>query len=209
MSDYGSLKRHKWVIPLEIIMAFGAIVTFFDHDYKHFLVSIFTLSISFLPIFIERWTHVRLPVWLQTSYVIFLFASMFVGEVWGMYAKIWPWDDVAHFSSGVLMALAAVLLLAELQRRHKLILPVWLQGVMVMSLSLAAAGIWEITEFTSDQLFGTFSQGADLKDTMMDLVYDSLGALFVAVSYVLYLKKQKLLVFSYMIDSYLRLNKGG
>ena len=205
MKDYGSLRRHRFVIPLEIIMAIAAVVTISRGDVKHFLVSIITLSASFLPLLIERRLKVRLPAWVQYAYVLILFSSMFAGEVWGVYAKVWRWDDVAHISSGILMAIGAVLLLAELRRRHELVLPVWLQGTLILSLCLAAAGVWEITEFTSDQLFGTFSQGASLKDTMMDLINDSIGALVVAILWVLYARGKRIPIFEPMVRRFVAL----
>jgi hypothetical protein len=180
VNDYGTLRRHILAIPLELIMLGGAVVTFAKGDQVHLLASVFTLTVSFLPLILERKLRVRLPLWLQTMYVGFVFASMFSGEVFDMYARIWIWDDWMHFASGVLIGLGVVLWMAHLQDKS-LRLPRWLQSYMVIGTAAVFAVIWELAEFASDSVFGTTSQNGDLNDTMLDLLFDTCGAVIVAV----------------------------
>ncbi len=180
MNDYGTLRRHILAIPLELIMLGGAVVTFAKGDQVHLLASVFTLTVSFLPLILERKLRVRLPLWLQTMYVGFVFASMFSGEVFDMYARIWIWDDWMHFASGVLIGLGVVLWMVYLQDKS-LRLPRWLQSYMVIGTAAVFAVIWELAEFASDSIFGTTSQNGDLNDTMLDLLFDTCGAVIVAV----------------------------
>ena len=113
-------------------------------------------------------------------YVGFVFASMFSGEVFDMYARIWIWDDWMHFASGVLIGLGVVLWMVYLQDKS-LRLPRWLQSYMVIGTAAVFAVIWELAEFASDSIFGTTSQNGDLNDTMLDLLFDTCGAVIVAV----------------------------
>jgi uncharacterized membrane protein YjdF len=54
--------------------------------------------------------------------------------------------------------------------------------------ALSIGAIWELFEFAMDQLFGmtmqkpTLGDPSGLTDTMLDLLVDALGALFVAVT---------------------------
>jgi len=187
MKDYGTYRRHVWALPIELGMAAGVVVTFLQQDWKHFLTAIFTLAVSFLPLAHERLFRVRLPAVVQFAYVAFIFASMFAGEVLGMYGRFAPYDDIVHCSSGLLVGLGAVLILVDLKRRG-VKLPPWLQSVMVLMTGASVAALWEIIEFTSDRLFGTFSQGNDLGDTMFDLIDGSGFALIVALLHVAYLR---------------------
>lgn len=175
MSNYGTFRRHVLAVPFELVILGGVIVTAAKGDQVHLLASAFTFCISFLPLAVERWLHVRLPLAVQTTYVAFVFASMFAGEVFGMYGRIWAWDDWMHFISGVLIAVGTILWIAYL-RQKKIQLPAWLQGYLVLGTAALLAVVWELAEFTSDQLFGTSSQGGDLADTMLDLLYDLCGA---------------------------------
>ncbi|HEU4716169.1 MAG TPA: hypothetical protein VFS14_05080 [Candidatus Saccharimonadales bacterium] len=182
MKDYGTIRRHVLAVPFELVMLGGAVGTFMRGDQLHLLTSVFTFCISFLPLVLERRLRVRIPMVIQTVYVAFIFASMFAGEVFGLYGQIWPWDDWMHFISGVLISVGVVMWLTILKDRG-MKLPSWLQSYMILASAAFVAVLWELAEFASDQLFGTFSQGADLTDTMLDLLYDVSGAVIVAVAW--------------------------
>ena len=49
----------------------------------------------------------------------------------------------------------------------------------ILTFTLAAGVVWEIYEFTCDQVFGTDLQHGNI-DTMVDLIVDLIGALIVA-----------------------------
>lgn len=182
MKDYGTIRRHGLAVPFELVMLGGAVVTLIKGDQLHLLTSVFTFCISFLPLALERRLRVRIPMLIQTVYVAFIFASMFAGEVFGLYGRIWPWDDWMHFASGVLISAGVVMWLMILKDRG-MKLPSWLQSYMILASAAFVAVLWELAEFASDQLFGTFSQGADLADTMLDLLYDVSGAAIVAIGW--------------------------
>jgi hypothetical protein len=190
MSDYGTLRRHLLAIPFELVMLGGVVVTFAKGDQVHLLASVFTLTISFLPLIMERKLRLRLPLWLQTMYVAFVFASMFSGEVFDMYARVWIWDDWMHFGSGVLIGLGVVLWVTYLQDRKSLRLPLWFQSYLVLGTAALFAVIWELAEFASDRMFGTTSQNGDLADTMIDFLLDICGAVIVAVVWRLTTKQK-------------------
>lgn len=206
MKDYGSLSRHKWAIPFEVAMMIGAIVTFTQGNWKHFAISVFTLLVSFTPLLFERVVRVRLPALLQVTYVAFIFLSMFSGEVIGMYGRVWEWDDLVHLSSGFLIGTMGVVGLAELSREH-IRMPAWMQAVFIFGLVAIFVLLWEVAEFTSDELFGTFSQGKDLFDTMMDLIYGLASGLIVSLALAFHLTKRHLKLFDALIKSYAKLNR--
>lgn len=204
--DYGSFARYKWAIPLQIVMAVGGVVQLIEKDWLHLLTSVFTFTISFAPLWFERLTKVRLPALLQFTFVAFVFLSMFSGEVLDMYALFWPWDDIIHFSSGILIGLGAVVWLTALVTSLKKVnIPRWLQSLFVFFVVAAVIMAWELVEFTSDQLFGTTSQGT-LFDTMMDLVYGALGGAIISILLVLHLGGRNFRALDALVQSYKRLN---
>ncbi len=207
MKDYGTFRRHVWAVPFELMMVGGAIAMFSRDNWLHFATSLFVLSISFAPLLLERLWQVRLPAWLQTAYVGFVFASLFAGEVLNIYGLIWEWDDIVHLVSGILIGLAVVLWLSMLVRnRNKIRLPVWLQGLFVCCFVTSMAVAWEAIEFASDQLFGTRLQAHDLFDTMIDLLYGLAGGLIIAVLLVLHLKGKRAMGLQVIVRHFERLN---
>jgi uncharacterized membrane protein YjdF len=180
-NDFGSLRRHLWTLPFTLIMAAGIVVTYAAGQYAHMAIAIFLVISSTLPLIIERLWKVRLPTFIQVSYVAFLFLSMFSGEVLGMYSRFYPWDDIMHFISGLFVGMGAVLWLTSVVDRTKLAVSSWLIALCVFCLGATMAVVWEVVEFGSDRLFGTFTQRNDLFDTMTDLILGTVSALFVAI----------------------------
>jgi hypothetical protein len=91
-NDFGSLRRHVWALPLTLLMTIGIVTTYLAGHYPHMAIAIFLVISSTLPLLIERFWRVRLPTFIQVSYVAFLFLSMYSGEVLGMYSRFFNWD---------------------------------------------------------------------------------------------------------------------
>lgn len=205
---YESFRRHLWAVPFELIMLAACFVTFFKGDYFHLLTSVFTLVVSFVPLVFERLYRVRLPALLQMTYVTFVFGTMFVGEVWGMYARFLWWDDVAHFVSGLLVGLGVILWVSLLEYRRRLSkLPGWFSALFTACFMAAVAVAWETCEFASDQIFGTFSQGADLVDTMWDIILGSAGGLVMGVLFALHTKGKRVPGITSAVEKFRRFNR--
>lgn len=205
--DFGSLQRHVWAIPFTIVMAYGVVASLLAGNSGYAATALFLVVSSTLPLIIERRWRVRLPAFIQVSYVAFLFLSMFSGVVLGMYTIFHPWDDIMHFISGIFIGVAAALWLTSAIDRAKLQLPPWLVAMCVFCLGVTMAVIWEIVEFSCDQLFGTFTQRNDLFDTMTDLMFGTVSALFVALLLNRALQYRRSLGMAKIIAYYRHLNR--
>lgn len=184
MEDYGTFRRHVWAVPFEVVMLGGAIFNALQQNGKFVLISLFTFAVSFAPLAYEKLLKIRLPGSFQFTYVMFVFFSMFAGEVWRFYANVWGWDAVIHFLSGILIGLGVILWLRRLLlQKNRVRLPVWMQFLFVLTLSVGIAVVWEFVEFASDQIFGTTSQDS-LVDTMYDLILGTSGTGVLLLAYV-------------------------
>jgi len=205
MKEYGSFKRHILALPLEILMFVAALIMFAVHDMLHVVTSLFTFVVSFLPLLLERWWRVVLPPWLHVTYVLFVFASMFCGEVLHFYLQIPWWDDFMHVSSGILMGLGVILWL-QLAEKRGADLPHWARLLLIVTIVVTVAALWEFVEFGSDQLFGTKSQdNGSLVDTMIDMIDASIGAVIMAGVYARYLTTRRGIL-RFVVDPFLRRN---
>lgn len=95
-----------------------------------------------------------------------------LGHLWGFYYSIWFYDDILHT---VLTAALAVLLNAVAIQPipRRLVRPSSIfAGIVIFA--IAAAGVWEIFEYSADKLLGTREQD-DLDDTMIDMIDGTLG----------------------------------
>lgn len=206
MNDYGTFRRHFVALPLEVIMLAGAVLMWVEKDWPHMITALFTFVVSFTPLLFERVFRVRLPAVYQVGYVLFVFASMFLGEVAHFY-WIRGWDATVHFISGILIGLGMVLWLrALLSNTKKFRLPQGMQLLFIVCFGIMVAFVWEIAEFTSDQVFGTTSQDGSLYDTMTDLIYGTTGVSLLAFLYGKYAKGRAVFGLTWAIKTFERFN---
>lgn len=96
------------------------------------------------------------------------------GHLLRLYYTIWFYDDLLHF--GLVFAIG--LLALEMARARGFLFSFRMGslqlGVLVWILATAAAGLWEIFEFTMDVLMGTREQD-NLADTMIDMIDGTFG----------------------------------
>jgi hypothetical protein len=102
------------------------------------------------------------------------------GEALGLYDAWKSYDNVVHFIVPMLTSQVAYISLARLEILPDLrdeFVPRHYTGIWLVTFALGVAigGLWEILEWSSDELFGSnLSMSND--DTVGDLIADSLGA---------------------------------
>lgn len=141
------------------------------------------IVVSLLPIVLGKRFAVVIPPEFEVLAVIFIYASLFLGEVHGYYIKYWWWDAVLHTGSGFLLGILGFLLVYVLNEKDDIGIHMRPRFVALFAFMFAVGigALWEIFEFAMDQVFGLNMQKSGLVDTMWDLIVDSLGALIIAL----------------------------
>ena len=90
-----------------------------------------------------------------------------------------------HFLSGVLTSILALDILkrANVIDKNK----IYINVLFVLGITFMVAGLWEIFEFTTDNIFGKDAQKVlttGVSDTMKDIISAFLGSLIIVVSYI-------------------------
>lgn len=167
----------------------------------HAALVVALMAVISTPLWFRRRTLANIPVEIQIFAVAFIFATLFLGEVGNFYEKFWWWDLVLHTSSGVLLGLFGFMVLYLLNETETVSVhmrPSFL-ALFAFFFSVGLGAIWEIFEFSMDQLFGLTMQKpmrgdpSGLTDTMWDLIVDTLGAAIaslVGLSYMLAARKE-------------------
>ncbi|WP_084863995.1 hypothetical protein [Salibaculum halophilum] len=151
-------------------------------------VAAVTLALTFAPARFARFFGLELPGSILSVIVIFLFATLFLGEVADFYERFWWWDVVLHFLSALSIAAMAFLMIFMLFEGDRYAAPPWALAMLSAAVALAIGALWEIFEYGMDQVFGMNMQKSGLDDTMTDLMIDTLGAALGALSGYLFLK---------------------
>lgn len=138
--------------------------------------------VTFLPLLLGRRFDVYIPPEFEVLAVVFVYASLFLGEVHGYYVRYWWWDAVLHTGSGFLLGILGFLLVYVLNERSDIDVHMQPRFVALFAFMFAVGmgALWEIFEFGMDQLFGMNMQKSGLVDTMWDLIVDSIGAIVIA-----------------------------
>ncbi|KHK93713.1 membrane protein [Novosphingobium malaysiense] len=140
-----------------------------------------------------------IPVEILIFLTLFVFATLFLGEVRDFYRRIWWWDLALHGCSGLLLGLLGFLVLYLLNESEVVNLymrPAFL-ALFAFFFAFGIGGLWEIVEFTIDHAFGTQMQKpmlgdpSGLTDTMWDLIIDAAGAIVASGGGWLYIRKAR------------------
>ena len=183
--------HRKLTIGLQFIMTTGLILAVYERQWFNVVLIVGILTLSLLPMVLRRRMQIYIPPPFEMLAILFVFASVFLGEIRNYYIKYWWWDTMLHTGSGLLLGIFGFLLVYTLNEEEHIELHMKPRFVALFSFVFAVAvgAVWEIFEFAMDSFFGLNMQKTGLVDTMWDLIVDSLGALFIAVLGYLYMKK--------------------
>ncbi|MGC8203503.1 hypothetical protein ACP2AV_12460 [Aliiroseovarius sp. PTFE2010] len=187
-------------------LAFEIMVGLVDRNYLSSFVASLTLIISLVPLFFARRFGVELPRNFMSAAVIFVFATLFLGEIEDFYNRFWWWDVVLHAGSAIGFGLIGFLAMFMLFQGDRYAAPAWAIGLFAFCFAMAIGALWEIFEFAMDQTFGMNMQKSGLPDTMKDLIVDAVGALIGATAGVVYLIRQRGTPFSGTLREFIARN---
>lgn len=160
------------------------------------------IALLTFPIILKRRFLINIPLILVVAVAIFAFVSMIMGDGLNFYGRYPWWDSGLHFLSGIVLAVLGLWILHLIvgEENNKLFLNRWFVALYILFFGLGSGAIWEIIEFTFDDIFATNTQQfmatttasiisstdmplcghAALEDTMNDLILDFFGSLIVA-----------------------------
>ncbi len=179
----------------------AAVYTFIDHSWELFFTSILTIVLLMLPTMMAKRAKISIPAPFQIAILLFIFASMYLGEIHNYYYRFKWWDTLLHGSSAVLLGYTGFLLIYALNKDKKMHvrLSPFFMALFSFCFALAVGALWEIFEFAVDGIFSANMQKArDLGssrlgvfDTMLDLIVDAIGALAVSIAGFFHAKRRQ------------------
>jgi len=168
---------------LKLVLALGTGLLVLQGRYQAAIEVAIILCITFLPLLLGQRFQVKIPHEFESLAVVFVYMSLFLGEVQGYYARFWWWDIVLHTGSGFLLGILGFLLVYVLNEKEDIELDLHPKFIAFFAFifAMGMGSVWEIFEFSMDQLFGMNMQKSGLVDTMWDLIVDGVGALIISI----------------------------
>lgn len=147
-----------------------------------------SLAVSEVPSILRRDLRIVLPVELNLWIVLALFLHV-IGGVSGFYDNLPGWDHITHAMSSSLIAALGFVIVAALDKYvDSICLPTPFLALFIVMFTMAMGVSWELMEYVIDEVSGSNMQYS-LSDTMVDLLFDLLAGLIVAVCGLYYLRR--------------------
>ncbi|MBE0568139.1 MAG: hypothetical protein IH577_00480 [Deltaproteobacteria bacterium] len=163
-----------------------------------FLVTLIIASLISPHVFRNK-MEIEIPAEFHLTAVVFIFASLYLGEVQGFYQRFWWWDIALHTSAGLLMGIVGFLLVYILNesKRVELHMTSGFISLFAFLFAVTIGTLWEIFEFSMDRLFGLNMQKpmmgdpSGLTDTMWDMIVNAIGAFIISFMGWWYLNRKQ------------------
>lgn len=188
---------------IQAILVVGLAMFIFRRDWENIFLTILVIALTLIPAFVFRRLRVFIPPEVQLVAVAFVFLSLFLGSAADFYYRFWWWDIALHAGSGFLFGIVGFMVLFLLNQTDRLppgIRPVFLCFFGV-TFAVFVGVLWEIFEFTVDSFFPSINMQSvetGVKDTMKDLIVDTLGACIVGLMGWAYFKTGR---YSFIADA--------
>lgn len=187
------------LLILQTIMAVELVLLVAEGEWMHVFLVAAVMAGTLAPELLRRQLPIEIPSEIQIVAILFVFASLFLGEVRDYYERLWWWDQALHTTAGLLLGLLGFLIVyvlnesksVQLQMRPSFV------ALFAFAFALAIGTLWELFEFGMDQAFGlnmqkpTETDPSGLTDTMWDMIVNALGALVVSLGGWRYLRRAR------------------
>lgn len=184
---------------LQLVMAIQLILLVMRREWLQAFLVAGIMAVTLAPVVFRRQLPVEIPSEIEIVAVLFVFATLFLGEVRDYYERFWWWDVVLHTTSGLLLGMFGFMFVYMLNEDRLVDLHMRPSFVALFAFffALGIGALWEIFEFAMDRFVGTNMQPASpgdpsgLTDTIHDLIVDTLGAAVVSLAGWRYLARAR------------------
>ena len=155
-------------VVLRALVILVLVISANNHSYENVFVCTMALLLFLAPAFIEENFGIDVPDVLEIIIMLFIFASLILGEIASFYMHFPFWDVILHSVNGFLCAAIGFALVDILNRnsREKFRLSPFYLAVVSFCFSMTIGVVWEFFEFSCDVLLHTDMQ----KDTVINFI---------------------------------------
>ena len=126
-----TLRNHPYISQIIwIVLLVAMLAALATARWSLAFVSLVTLTLSLLPVLAAGQVGIRLPVRFVAGIVLFVFATIFLGEALDFYNRFWWWDIALHGGSAVGFGLIGFLFIFMLFEGNRYAAPAWAVGFM-------------------------------------------------------------------------------
>lgn len=187
----------------------AAILTAFQGNWDSFGLALATMVLFVVPFIVEKQFRIYIPTLFSLVISLFLYATIILGQIEQYYQKFWWWDVMLHGGSGIAFGLIGLIVILIFFNQGKIVAKPIVICLFAFCFALSIGLLWEIFEFSGDQLVHTNMQQRQtgVVDTMKDEIMDAIGALIGATVGYFYLRNDGKNSFEAIIDKTIKRNR--
>jgi hypothetical protein len=178
------------LVVLQTVMAAELLSLMVMAKWMHVFLVLAIMVGTVAPELLKKQLLVEIPSEVQIIAILFVFASLFLGEVRDFYGRVWWWDLALHSTAGLLLGLLGFQIVYVLNKSRAMQVRMRPSFIALFSFAFAVAigTLWEIFEFAMDQAFGLAMQKpvpgdpSGLTDTMSDMIVNAIGAAVIGLA---------------------------
>lgn len=161
---------------------------------SNILVCLSLYLIIFLPRIVRKFSS-KVNDLIELIFLLFILFAQLLGSILHFYGIIYWYDSFMHYISGILTSFLAVIILILFNKyddNDKAF-----NVIFILSITLMVASLWEIFEFTTDNLLDGDAQrvvATGVTDTMKDIICALLGSILFSFCYLYECLKNKTLL---------------
>ena len=170
-------EKKKWIIDFIYIVYMASIIWFLkERKLFEFEIVVFCIVSTLILGIVNKKVNKLLDNSIYINLGIFIMVSSLLGSCFKFYS-INHYDDFLHLYSGVLSCNIAYLIIRYFNNEEniKMVNKVFVI-IFLFMFTMGVASLWEIMEFSLDNILGTHTQIGGLEDTMIDMVDALIGA---------------------------------
>lgn len=124
----------------------------------------YTLVMFSLPTIFDKKFKIKFPLAIEITIYLFVFAGEMIGEIGEYFINVVWWDDLLHFTGGVLLLGVGLFLMMRTDKKDKnLKLPIFYRIAFAFCFTMTLLALWECFEFGCDY----FTKSDMQKDTFI------------------------------------------
>ena len=111
-------KKHVWrshalVINLvRFLLVIAFLGAYFNGRSLVLFISALAFIVTFIPLILEKKWGIKIPAEFEIIVLLFIYGSLFFGEVRGFYARYWWWDALLNLVSSAILGLIGLTVLS-------------------------------------------------------------------------------------------------
>lgn len=180
------LNLKEWTKRTFFFVSFGLGI-FFGSMPLIIISGAFLLLIS-----VERQLKIYIPTSIAVITVLFIIVSLVLGSYFDFYERFTWLDDLLHTFYGAAFAVIGFIIIQYLSIKRGVKNDILIVCLFSFCFAVAGGALWEIYEFTYDQITGGNMQrvnfGTGVTDTMHDIIVETIAAAVVNLYIYAYLK---------------------